>query len=207
MPDEPEEQDVPARGEEPPRPPLHVRAWRSAKGWLFGFATVFLAILVAEILRQPLAPLSAALAARFEEVRNALIAAVSAGGLLFVAAYVYLIRHGVSLDAADFERMLGKSRRAGDASSWRRGERRVRRRGGSFDIEIRFRQVKEVLRLDGWWRDPLWASVVAMIAGGLILVFGAFAFVVLYGPGWIKVLFGGWALYALGMVVWGFSRA
>jgi hypothetical protein len=208
MPDDLEGEAGQAPTEEPPRLPLRVRAWRSAKGWGFSLSTVLLAILLAEVLRRPLAPLSAALAAHFGAVRDGLIVAVAAGGTLFVASYVYMMRHGVSLDPADFDRMLERSRRAGgDASGWRRGERPARRRGGSFDFEIRFRQVKEVLRLDGWWRDPLWASVIAAMAGGLILVFGGFGFLVLYGPGWIKVLFGGWALYALGMTVRGFSRA
>ncbi len=194
--------------EQPPRPPLLARAWRSAKGWLFSFATVFLAIVLAEILRHPLAPLSAALAAHFELVRNALLGTVVLGGVLVAAGFAALAREGVSLGASDFGHRLQKSREAGgEAAGWRREERLSRRRGGGSGFEVRFGQVKEALRLAGWWREPACAGMVAAVAGGLILAFGFLAFFVLYGPGWVKVLVGGWMLYALARIAWGFWKA
>lgn len=190
---------------EPTRP---VRAWRSARGWLGSLGTVVAAIFLAELLRVPFTPVAAWLAPRFTEVRNALIIGVSVGGALFVASYVYLISQGVSLDATDFAGMLDrKRRRPHGGPGWGRAFPHLRGPAGSFDVEIRFAQIKAVLRLPGWRHDPLLLAVMAMIAGGLILVFGAFALIVLYGDPWLKVLVGGWGLYALVQIVRGFYKA
>ncbi|HEX5757799.1 MAG TPA: hypothetical protein VF121_01250 [Thermoanaerobaculia bacterium] len=196
--------------EEPPKPPLPVRVWRAVRGWLVAFALVFLAILLAEIFKGPLDRFEAALAPHFDVVNRSLIAATAGGVLLFVAGALYLGRHGVSMGQQEVEEMLRRNREAmaGPAVSKRwRYDFHGRSVGRAFDVEMSFRQVKEVLRSAGWWRDPARLSLIAPIAGGLLVVFGGFSLFILHGPAWLKVLLGGWLLYALARFSWAFARA
>jgi hypothetical protein len=205
-----EDDELLTAAEEPPKPPLLVRAWRSVRGYLAGLAFVFLAILLAEIFKGPIARFEAALAPRFQAVNWALIGATAGGFLLFVGAAIYLGRHGVSMGPEEVEEMLRRNREAAAGTAlWKRWNYSFRGRsvGRSFGVEISFRQVKELLRSSGWWRDPFQASVVAAIAGGLLVVFGGFALFILHGPPWLKVLLGGWVLYALVRMTWAVARA
>lgn len=200
-----------AEPEAPPRPPpFPVRLWRGVRGWLAGFALVFLAILLAEIFKVPIARFEGLLARHHGAVQWSLIGATAGGLLLFVAAAIYLGRHGVSMGPEEVEEMLRKNREtmAGPAAYRRwRYSFYGKSAGRGFDVEISFRQLKEVLRTPGWSRDPTSLSVIAAVAGGLLMVFGGFSLFIFYGPPWLKVLFGGWMLYALVRTTWGLARA
>lgn len=198
------------QGEPPPKPPLLIRAWRNVRGYLFGFALVFLAILLAEIFKGPIARFEAALAPRFQLVNWSLIGATAGGVLLFVAGLVYLGRHGASMGPEEVEEMLRQNREmAAGPAAWKRWHYRFGGQsvGRSVDVEMSFRQVKEIVRSPGWWRDPARAALIAPIVGGLLAVFGGFALFMLHGPPWLKVLLGGWLLYALVRGTWAFARA
>lgn len=194
----------------PPEPPFLVRVWRGVRGWLAGFALVFLAILLAEIFKGPIARFEALLARHHGAVQWSLIGATAGGLLLFVAAAIYLGRHGVSMGPEEVEEMLRKNREtmAGPAAYRRwRYSFYGRSAGRGFAVAISFRQLKEVLRQPGWWRDPTSLSLIGAVAGGLLIVFGGLSLFVFYGPPWLKVLIGGWMLYALVRTTWGLARA
>ncbi len=194
----------------PPTPPFLVRLWRGVRGWLGSLALVFLAILLAEIFKGPIARFEALLARHHGAMQWSLIGATAGGLLLFVAAAIYLGRRGVSMGPEEVEEMLRKNREtmAGPAAYRRwRYSFYGQSAGRGFDVEISFRQLKEVLRQPGWWRDPTSLSVIGAIAGGLLMVFGGLSLFVFYGPPWLKVLIGGWMLYALVRTTWGLARA
>ena len=205
------EEALPPELEAPaPELPFLIRLWRGVRGWLAGFALVFLAIVVAEIFKGPMARFEAFLARHHGAVQWSLIGATAGGLLLFVAAAIYLGRHGVSMGPEEVEEMLRKNREtmAGPAAYRRwRYSFYGKSAGRGFDVEISFRQLKEVLRQPGWWRDPTSLSLLAAVAGGLLMVFGGLSLFVFYGPPWLKVLIGGWMLYALVRMTWGLVRA
>lgn len=93
---------------------------------------------------------------------------------------------------------------------WRRryAVRRPRQvAGGSFDVQVSFREIKAAWRSGKWFADPWWRFVFYMSAAGIVMIVGIFGVIFVLAPAGIKFLVGGAVLYALVQVIWGFVIA
>jgi hypothetical protein len=79
--------------------------------------------------------------------------------------------------------------------------------GGSFDIQVSFREIKAAWRSEMWFADPWWRFVFYMLTAGIVMIVGIFGVVFVLAPAGIKFLVGGAVLYALVQMVRGLALA
>ncbi|HWX54106.1 MAG TPA: hypothetical protein VN176_05885 [Verrucomicrobiae bacterium] len=74
-----------------------------------------------------------------------------------------------------------------------------------FEDHASFAEVKQARH--GWWGNPRWRRNFVLLASGLTMGLGLFAFMAVLAPVGIKLLIGAAVLYAVVRLIWAFSRA
>ena len=185
---------------------------QQVKQWGVMLLVLFVAVITAEVLSQPLAPFMAFTG----EHRTALLAIITLmlaagfiallGGMIYMAfrpqpqsdlaASSILRQNGTSSMAPPVERQDSAGQSRFEQTIWR----------GVY-METSYRSLKDARSSGAWWSDARWRLIFFVMAGALLLWFGFFSLFLVIGPLWVRLLVAGIMLYASIRITWNILQA
>jgi hypothetical protein len=176
------------------------------KGYLQWFATVALAVIsIAGAERVPALKRADTFT---EQHRRPLVAATLAvtilGFLVFMGGAVYWsLKAGTPPNDGEAGKSSGQLQYQSPSFSWYRFWGKSWSWG--FEDQASFAEAKQARK--GWWHNPRWRRNFVLIAGGLTMGLGLFAFMAVLATVGVKLLIAAAVLYALVRLTWAFSHA
>jgi len=164
------------------------RFFRAIRGYFITVPLILIVIAVGEWLPF-MRDLDAAIKASRQTYLNVMIALLIVGWGGFFAAIIYGAVTGMP------------SRRLGQPIPEDSTEQTA---GGSFDVEVSFREVKQAWRQRRWRDNRVWRFTFFMMATVVVAIVGMFGLFFVLGPSGIRLIVATALLYATAMTVHGF---
>lgn len=141
----------------------------------------------------------------------AVVGTVSAVGfVVFMTTIIQMtVRLGKSLDESEVEHMSAQFRENQPGAMWRKWAYRFRGRGqgGSFQIEMPIKELKESVNSGQCWSDPVMTRMVIIAAGALLMSFGIFGIIFVLSPAGVKFVVLLVVAYATYMTIWAWWKS
>jgi len=164
------------------------RFFRAIRGYFITVPLILIVIAVGEWLPF-MRDLDAAIKASRQTYLNVMITLLVAGWGGFFAAIIYGAVTGMP------------SRRLGQPIP---EDSTGQTAGGSFDVEVSFREIKQAWRQRRWRDNRVWRFTFFMMATVVVAIVGMFGLFFVLGPGGIRLIITTAFLYATAMTVYGF---
>ena len=164
------------------------RLFRAIPGYFITLPLVLVVIAVGEWLPF-MRDLDAAIKASRQTYLNVMIVLLVVGWGGFFAAIIYGVVAGMP------------SRRLGQPMP---EDSHGQAAGGSFDVEVSFREIKQAWRQRRWRNSRVWRFTFLMMATAVTAIVGMFGLFFVLGPSGIRLIVAAAFLYATAMTAYGF---